>query len=395
MNKPAPKTVLNFLSEHFEFIYELFNLCKQENFLKSEILISLCNQHDIKINILLTYRIIRELKNGDYQFNNFFFEFVSFLLDDFKLDLPESIRKYTTAIEKIYYDLTTETELNRINEYINGLTREIQEFISRIESNTNKLLDETQDLKANIGRIEYSAKIKMASHWIDFYINPLNSVLNKDHSDSIINKLQRISDFANERRLHFSDVNIRLQYEKLYNHILNAEDDLLKHSRILTKELLPLLETIQYEHPILSGLIEFIKSPDQYTPPDLFKPKKRSPFSAYFNEDALFILELTEKKEPITIYEDTEFERPWLFDKEKYKKLLLDSLPIDNYFEWCAVELIKEYESIDAEKFYSLAALLFENEFEAEFIDNNKFCIELQDYTVYSPMIRLKHAAIS
>jgi hypothetical protein len=391
MNRPAPKTVLNFLSDHFDLIQELFEVVSRDNFLKSEILSNLSNEHNVKIDTLLKYRIIRELKAGDYEFNNYFFEFISFLLDDFKLDLPESIKKYTEVIEKIYVDLTVETEINKINEYINGLIREMQAFISRIESNTNKLLDETQDLKANIGKIEYSAKVKKAAFWIEFYIKPLNNILNKEYSDSIINTLIRVSHFVNEQRLNFYDVNIRLQYEKLYNNILNAEEYLLEHSRILTKELLPLLETIQYEHPILSGLIEFIKNPYRYTPPKLFIRKTNRPFSISLYEDAKFIIELTEKKEPIIIKEDIEFEKPWLFDKEKYKKLLLENLPVENFFEWCYLQLSREHQIVDAEKFYSLTSLLFENEFVAEFTDSKKTRLELHDYSILAPKVRLNN----
>lgn len=392
MNKPTPTTILNFFSDQFELINELFECHKKDGYLKSEIVNDICHNKSVKIDTLLKYGVIQELRNN-YQINKYFSDFISFLLNDYKLDLPSSIEKYTDSINKIFIDLKRESEVNKLIQYINGLIQEIQEFVKVIEANTNKLLDETTELKANIKKIEYSAKVKKASHWIDFYIKPLNNILSKEHFNSVINLLFRISDYANQQRLDYKDFNIRRLFEILYEHTLSANENLLNHSEQLTKELLPLLETIQYEHPILSGLIEFIKHPNDYDDflPKLISANKYSLFSTSFQEDAQSIIELIQNQEPTIVYEETDFEQPWIFEKEKYKNMLINDLPVQNFFQWCYLTLSQENQLINLEKFYALTSLLFEKEFNAEFCDTEKLPLYLEDYTILSPTINLRY----
>lgn len=392
MSKSTPKAILNFLHDKFSLISDLFECNKIDNLLKAEIVEQLCRNNDIKIDALLKHGIIRELRSN-YELNSYFSDFMSFLLDDYKLDLPSSIQKHTDSIDDIFLSLQRENEVNKIIKYIDGLVREIQEFNRKIETNTNKLLDETTDLKANLEKIEYSAKVKQASLWIDFYIKPLNDILSKEHPNSMINQLGRISAYAYQQKSEFYDFNLRRQFETLYDHTLSANDHLLNHSQRLTKELLPLLETIQYEHPILSRLIEFIKHPDDYNCflPNLISGSKYSILSTSFEGDALSIIALTQNREPIIIYEETEFEQPWLFDKEKYKNMLIKDMPVDNFFQWCYSTLLQEHQTINLEKFYALTSLLFEKEFDAEFYDYEKFPLFLEDYTIFSPTINLRY----
>jgi hypothetical protein len=65
-----------------------------------------------------------------------------------------------------------------------------------------------------------------------------------------------ISEYANRRRLDFGDETNRSEFEKLYIQLIQTNTDLLRQSKILTNELLPLLERIRTESLILTGWIE-------------------------------------------------------------------------------------------------------------------------------------------
>jgi hypothetical protein len=218
--------------------------------------------------------------------------------------------------------------------------------------------------------------------------------LNKEHPQAMTNHLGRISKYANEQRLNFNDLNIKEQFDKLYNYALSADENLLKHSRQLTKELLPLLETIRYEDSILSGLVEFIKNPKDYDSllPNLISKNKYSVFPTSFEEDALFLIELTSNREPMIVSQETNFEQPWLFNKEKYKNMLTEDLPIDDFFQWCHFTLLNEHTVIDLEKFYSLTSLFFEKEFDVEFFSQGKISITLENHEIVAPIITIRSA---
>ena len=208
------------------------------------------------------------------------------------------------------------------------------------------------------------------------------------------NQLSKISKYANTQRLEFDDFNIRGQFDKLYNYTLSADENLLKHSRRLTKELLPLLEVIQYEDSILSGLLEFVKQPKKYNflLPKLISQNRDSVFPCSFEEDALFIIESSLNRKPLIVLEETTFEKPWLFNKEEYKNMLISNLPIDNFFEWCYSVLLEKYELIDLEKFYSLTSLFFEKDFDIVFSDQEKISLILKDCEVTVPVVSLSVA---
>ena len=61
-------------------------------------------------------------------------------------------------------------------------------------------------------------------------------------------------------------------------------------SKILTNELLPLIERIRTENLILTGWIEFLKNPYRISPPKLLKTDTDKPFSTkiYLNMKEYF-----------------------------------------------------------------------------------------------------------
>lgn len=357
------RTILNFITQYFDFIIELYKLNK-DGLIFTDNLAKLCNRNNIEIKKLFDYKIIDDIGNESYELNVNFDNFLGFLIDDFKLDLPESIKKYKNSINEIFAKLKLETDKNKIIALIDGLIKEIRKFLSDIQLNTVELIRQVNELKANINKIEYIDKMRKAAFLIDYFISPLNQILS-EHHESVFNQILEISTFANERKLNYPDKNIRDNFEKLYIQTSYTSDELTKHSKILTKNLLPLLERMKTESAILSGFIEYLKKPYFYETPELLK---RTQYNTYTTEsniraDCNEIFEQFANPELVIVEDNNENQSIWLFDSQKYKDLIKESLPIEDYFEWCKTILLQEFFSLEIDKFFALASLPFQKEF--------------------------------
>ena len=131
----SPETVLRFFTNHFPAISQIRELSKFESILKSETINQLCLSHQLDIEKLINYRILKQLKTGDYQLNIEYDKFISFLLDDFALDLPDSIKKNQEKIKEISSKLQSSTNRQNILKLIEGLIKVIKEFINNVETN--------------------------------------------------------------------------------------------------------------------------------------------------------------------------------------------------------------------------------------------------------------------
>ena len=147
---------------------------------------------------------------------------------------------------------------------------------------------------------------------------------------------------------------------------------MLIQSKILTNELLPLIERIRTENLILTGWIEFLKNPYKIVPPKFLKTDIDKPYSnkIYLNTKEYF--EQFTHAEEATIEEETVKEQRWIFRKSHYKKNLIEKLPLENFFGWCNDELKEESKEITNEKVFALTGLLFEEDLEVSFSDKNE-----------------------
>jgi len=140
----------------------------------------------------------------------------------------------------------------------------------------------------------------------------------------------------------------------------------LKQSKLLTNELLPLIDRIRTESLILTGFIEFLKTPYKSKVPKVFKLYRDYPYSndMYFN--AKEFVEQFSNDESIIIDDTLANQEMWVFNKEKYREEMMASLPIPNYFEWAGKKLKSEYSHLETDKFFSLTGLLFEEGIDLE-----------------------------
>lgn len=366
MIKAEPKTILHFIWTYFEVLRDLFDLQQDNEIIRKEAFADVLNTHkkDIKIQ-LLEYKIVRQV-NDDYELRDVYFKLIEFVLFQFRPLLPEEIDKFGTSITDLFRKIKKGIDSDRdiLLERIRAISVQIKEFSDAVEKNSIRLLSETRELKGNVNRIDYKEKIQKASFWIEYYIIPLNTILDVNHSQSISSKLLNISEFANQRRLNMEDEGVRQSFEKLYHLLMQTNDEVLRQSKLLTNELLPLIERIRTESLILTGFIQFLKNPYRVTPPRFLKTDKDSPYSnkIYLNTIEYFE-QFLQGNDAIIDIDNVEADR-WLFKKAKYKEEMMKAIPIENFFEWCQKQLKGEDKHVTNEKVFALTSLLFDDEFE-------------------------------
>lgn len=399
MLKAEPKTILNFLANYFDSLKDLFDIQAADGVIQRERLAQVLAERNDNIEAtLLEYKILRKI-GEDFEFRDTYFKLFEFILNEFRPLLPETIQKYEQSIGKLFQKIREGVKGDTLilRSRIDDLYNEIKEFSEAVEKNTIRLLAETRELKSNVDKLDYKEKVRKASFWIDYYIIPLNNILDINHVDSITNKLFDISQYTNVRRLNFNDESIRIQFEKLYTFLVMTNDNLLRQSKLLTNELLPLIERIRTESIILTGWIEFLKQPYKSPLPKIFKPERNYPYSNDMYLNAKEYLEQFITEENILVEDPIANSDKWVFNKELYRSKMLEQLPIDSFFDWCGLTLRSEYKNIETDKFFALTGLLFEDDImlELDETEKDRKLIKTSQMTLRVPKIKILIYGIS
>jgi len=395
------KRVLNFLTANFDFVKLLFDLCKEDSTIRTEELIKICNEHDVNTATLVTdLRILRELPNGNYKLHKNYSDFLQFLFDEYAISLPEALTAMSNAIEEIFTKLRGATDKSQISTYIVGLNNVIDDFLERIDRYTQNLLRDTESLKSSVeSATDLTLRIRKATFWIEEFIKPLNTILDKSQTKSIINTISLISAYANQRKFEEEDANLRRQFSKLYFNALNADLDINQQIKKLTRELLPLLDRIKTNSQIQMGFYYFLDSydnPEGYIVPvpNLVFASRQYPCSTIFEKEVTMFLEHFRESTKTFIEDEVPEIDQWLPDTEFFKEKLRNNLPVDNFYDWCYQALNEEEIKLDMMKYSAIANLIFEKEFDAEFEIENRFKLELDDVILTVPKVNL-YASIS
>lgn len=372
MIKSEPRSILSFLHTHYDLIRELFDLQSEQGLITKENLNTCIANYDRDIkNPLYEYQILIE-QNDDFVFNEPYLVLFEFIHQKFKPLLPEEIEQFGTSIRELFLHIKQGIQLDKniLLDRIDALATQIHKFKNAIVNNTKSLLTRSRELKANTSKIEYHEKIKEASFLIDNYILPLNTILDVNHSQSIYNELLNVSQYSNARRFDYGDENIRRQFEKLYFTLRQVQKDLNVQSVIISNELLPLIERIRTESRYLRGFHHYLTNGRCYKeidPPALFAAGRQTVYHAFIKENAREYIEQFQKEDQILIEEDEDLEPEWVFDKRRYKTLLDQSLPVEDFFEWCEEGLAEENEDFSLDQFFMVTGLVFEEDYDVVF----------------------------
>ncbi|MFN0032462.1 MAG: hypothetical protein ACKVOR_09900 [Flavobacteriales bacterium] len=369
MIKAEPRTILSFLHSHFDVMRDLFAYQTADGLITKEAYDGLVQRHGHTMNLRLReYRVIRSM-GSDFEMRDVYYKLMEFLLFEFKPLLPETIEKYKGSIGDLFLKIRKYENQDRdiLQERIKNLSHQVREFVDLVERNTFRLLAETRDLKSNLERIEYREKVHKASFWIEYYILPLNRILDVKHSESVTSTIMDVSEYANRKRLEIADETVRTEFEKLYIQLIQTNTDLLRQSKVLVNELLPLLERIRTESLILTGWIEFLRNPYKMDTPPLLKGSRTMVYAKDMLYKVREFFEQFSANEPITIEDDVVSFDKWIFDREHFKGKLAAQLPVNDFFGWCYKELQKDFTEIETEKFFALCGLLFDSDLQIDF----------------------------
>jgi hypothetical protein len=350
-------------------VRDLFSYQIADGLITKEVYDMLIQKHGHTMNIRLReYRVIRTL-GSDYEMRDVYFKLMEFLLFEFKPLLPETIEKYKGSISELFLKIRKYENQDRdiLQERIKNLSHQVREFVDLVERNTFRLLAETRELKSNLDRIEYREKVQKASFWIEYYILPLNRILDVKHSESVTSTVLDVSEYANRRRLDFQDETIRMEFEKLYAQLIQTNTDLLRQSKVLVNELLPLLERIRTESLILTGWIEFLRNPYKMDTPPLLKGTRTMVYAKDMLYKVREFFEQFSVNDYVTLEDGVVDFDKWIFDRELFKGNLAKSLPVNDFFSWCYKELQKDFQDIETDKFFALCGLLFDGDLQIEF----------------------------
>lgn len=401
MFKSEPRTILQFLATHFDLLKQLFELqVRNEVIQKSDIVATLREfGSDIETQ-LFDHKLLVE-QNDDYIINEPYFVLFEFVLQQFKPLLPEEIEKFGQSIKALFSHITQgiHQDKNILLDRIEALCNEIKKFTNAVTNNTISLLNESRDLKANTRKIEYQDKIKKARYLIDYYIIPLNTILDTNHSQSIYNELLTISKFSNNRRFDYADEGIRRQFERLYNLLKQVVKDISQQSAILSNELLPLIERIKTESEYLQGFHYFLTNGNCYRsikPPELLTTTRENVYNPFIYEKTKEYFALFKNEEDVYIREEANFREQWMFNKMDYKSRLDTILPVNDFFSWCRASLAMEKKDFDLDNFFTVTSLLFEDDYTVEVDwENNHSTIKTEMGHLIVPKLKIKKKDVS
>jgi hypothetical protein len=182
----------------------------------------------------------------------------------------------------------------------------------------------------------------------------------------------------------------------MYVFLVQTNDDLLKQAKLLTNELLPLIERIRTESIILTGWIEFLKAPYRAPLPKIFKVERQYPYSNDMYLNAKEYVQQFGKDETIILEDPKASSDKWVFNKELYKEKMLQQLPLESFFDWCGLTLKTDYQTIETDKLFALTALLFEDGISIE-VDTHKerSLIKTSQMVLRVPKIKINRYGIS
>ena len=369
MIKSEPKSILQFIANHYDLLRDLFDLQVKNDIITKEALIICIENYDKNIQTQLTeYQILVE-QNDDFAFNEPYLILFEFIHQQFKPLLPEEIEHFGQSIRTLFLKIKEgiNDDKNILLERIEALSNQIKKFTNAVVNNTKSLLAESKELKANNKRIDYQEKIHKARYLIENYISPLNTILDVNHSQSIYNELLNISQFSNVKRFDYGDEGIRREFEKLYHLLRQVGKDLNTQSVILTNELLPLIERIKTENQYLRGFHHYLNNGNCYRgiePPRIFVSTRDNIYNRFIYENTKEYFEQFKNEAEIIVVEDPQQSNDWLFDKSKYKETLNKNLPVEDFFKWCESSIKQEKENFSFDNFFMVTSLVFEDDYE-------------------------------
>lgn len=392
----SPTRILGFMQENFPFIELLYRIRKEDDSIVNEDLQKLCTEKEFNREKLFEYGILIDQLEGNLIFNIHYKRFIEFLLRESNLSLPERWANQTKTINEAFAKLQICNEKETVVRIIRALRETISEFTTGLNDNLRQLFKDTEEIKTGEkSDNELTVRITKAREWIEVFVKPLNDIFDSRQDVTIIKSIREVLNYSNYKKFEENDYELRQLYEQLYFFSDNTNKELNTIIKHLSNELIPLLRRIESNSLILKGMGIFISKPfERNDLPVLARRKNHVVYSQQFADEASLFLDQFKNRELVHFENDEIAIDDWIPDSEHYKNELTSNLPVDNFYQWCFDQLKSETENVDVIKFISLANLIHEKEFYAEFSENQNFEIELTDVIINLPKVKL-YASIS
>lgn len=367
IQRAEPRKVMRFVEEHFGVLRRLYRAQLTEQFISATAFDEVSRRAGNTVTRrLLEYRIVREA-GVDFRLAQEVSSYLGFLIQEFKPLLPEQLRGYHASIEDMHDRLTTGKALMPAQRVLRlgHLYDEVQQFLDRIATNTQSLLQRTAALKVNRDQRRYADRVREARLLIEEYIEPLNNIIDLNNDNSIAALLQRIGRSVNHDRLRIHPPIVTDAYEQLYRLLLQVDGILQREADILRRELMPLLERIKRESEVMNGWITFLGQPLLHPVPRIGQRHRVEVFgSSSVAELNMYVEQFAGRLEPtvITLSPTTWENLLPPFQPYMYRRRLEEALPISDFFGWCADQVSDTATERQEHRFFKLTSLLFSDQ---------------------------------
>lgn len=334
-------SIANFVSSYFRFMSDVARLINSENgdnFIRKEDLELLADRDAVPIDSLLRLRIAKfDEESYAYVVDKRVIDFISFCNNEFALSSPEAVKKYHHSLASLYSRLIRATEANELVESATDTIRELGDFSNVLESNIQRLLDDTLRLKTEHEKMSSSERFREAGKLIHKYIEPLKEMV-EDREDTILPLIRNIMSMAAQKRVTY-DRNIDNKMQRLSTQANNTHAHIENFGKKIIAELYT-LRKIQRNSLILSNAITWLKEQDKMPPSKLIPIRRRTVHSKEFFFEAIEAIEAIYSSDAsayipkVALQASEESPVYFHFNKEVYLKRLGEDIPIDNFFDW-------------------------------------------------------------
>jgi len=355
------QNIVHYIYSNFKCMSEMVRIVnsESESFITEKQMNDFEERYEkVSLNTLLRHKIVREL-DGIYEIHKSVVDFISFCNNEYALSSPESVKGHHFPLNEVYEKLLRESDSNNRIRLANQLISQLRDFSDALFSTTERLLQETLELKENSEKTHPKERFDRASLIIKEYVEPLNEMI-EDRENTILPLVRNISSLAIQMSgdvdYHIANVmrNLWLQANRVHT-------DTERFGKQVIDELFT-LKKIQKTSSTISGAITWLENIKNIEPKVITDEYKTLIHSKeFFFETINELEELLLIEETITIPKTLNQDKKsyFHFNKNLYMKRLKKDLPIDNMFYWI-YEILEEKNELNYQNYCEALSLLDE-----------------------------------
>lgn len=335
-------SIAKFVSKHYNFmsdVVRLINSGEGDSFIKKNELEILAERYGAPVDDLLKLRIGKfDEESSGYVIDRRVTGFISFCSNEFALSSPEAVKKYHFSLMALYEKSIRAEEVNDIVRYADQMITELIDFSDMLESNTQRLLDDTLTLKSEHEKMSAAQRFDQASKLIDEYITPLKEMV-EDREDTILPLIRSIMSMATHRLVSF-DKNIDSKMHRLASRANGTHADIERFGKKILSELYT-LRKIRRNSQILSNAVAWLTDKESLPSSRLLPSFNRTTHSKEFFYEAIEMFDdILAANETVMISEKAMHssakgkEEHFRFKEAEYFEKLAADMPVDDFFSW-------------------------------------------------------------